>query len=131
MVKIYGTITTVMYTKHKSEDEKTKGYLALSTHGVAAFPWKIAASVLLSTLVFAQIVYEVKFSEQSQMVTLVPSMLFFLSLVTHIPQLIEHYHKRNELCAGFNGFLDFERRHNGTLFWRLQIFQTLKIIIHL
>lgn len=131
MVRIYGKITTVMYTQQKNEDHRNKEYLTLSPHDVALFPWKIAASVLLAILILFQIVYEVKFGGDIRMGTMVPSMLFFLSLVTHIPQLFVHYNKRHELCAGFNAFVEFERRHNGNFSFYLKNIYNLEFIIGL
>lgn len=116
MVKIFGAITCILYVQPKNAVNRKKGYLTLNPKSVRQYPCRILITIIFILLVLVQIVYAVKFSSQGRVssAALVPSILFFLSALAHLPSLLGHYNQQSDFCPIFNAFVDFERRHNGS-----------------
>ncbi len=113
MFRVYEIISTTMYTKSKTKEGRLKGYIEINPKGVAKFPWLIGLSIFFIVSLLVQIYCAIKYQNESNAGIIVATFLFYASLTTHFPNLLVHYFKRNEFCANFNAFVDFERRHNG------------------
>lgn len=117
LLQVLGNVTTILYTQ-TSGLASGLGYISVSEKSTKKYPlrYKISAAYTLAALL--QILHAVKFNgrkEKVSLVTLMPSILFFLSLFFHLPTMRQHYRKCEEFCPLFNAFLDFERKYNGNV----------------
>lgn len=119
VLKVHNFLTTILYKTAKKEKGRALGYISLSCHITERYNLQYKVAVAYASALFLQIVHAVKFDNSNNgevsLVALVPSLLFLFSLSLHLPTLREHIRKRNDFCPLFNAFLDFERKHNGTL----------------
>lgn len=116
VLKVHNSITTILYSKPTTDPRIALDNVSLSLKSVQKFYIGYKISVAYTLALCYQIVHAVMFggkNENVSLVVLVPSLLFLISFVFHLPTLREHYRKREEFSPLFNAFLNFERQHNG------------------
>lgn len=106
-------VNTMLFRNSVSNQRKSLGYIDLDRSKVPLYLIKTGLAIAVIVILIAQFLYAIKYYPHlATVATIIPSLQYIISRITHIPQVLAFFHRRSQLVDIHNAFLDFERRHN-------------------